>query len=479
LPEYAPDTQDDGYPSHVLENLDELCILLSLIEILNSETIVFIIQLNLPTLQKSIRISMNFRASYLASTLLLALLLGACSSNPIQQVNSTETIVNQSEDAATEDRFSQNLNQLIAQIAQTQGIPQASLESGFSDAKTIPSIRKLVLPPSGNFKKNWTAYRKRFIEPVRLRAGKAFWEQNQAFLSKVEQDSGVPAEIIVSIIGIETIYGRQTGNFRVKDVLFTLAFSYPDTPNKVSREQLFKDQIQELILMCWTEGGGSLPAKNSKQGLNQTRFNACLNQNSSYAGAIGLPQFMPSSIRNFAVDGDGDGHVDLKQSPKDAIASVANFMRKHGWQPGMPIYFPVQEVAISDARLLADGEPQLKYTIQELITKGILTNEQGDLQSGGVEPQSKALIVDLPYLDKDSNDQVRYVVGLNNFLTIVQYNRSYFYAQSVAEFAEALGYKNQSAVPVSIPKAKSETKAGDSTKSKSKKTTAKKKQKQT
>ena len=250
---------------------------------------------------------MNFRVSHLASTLLVALLLGACSSTRVQQVSPAETIVNQSEDVATEVRFSQSLNQLLTQIAQTQGIPQSSLESGFSDAKTIPSIRKLVLPPSGSFKKNWVAYRKRFIEPVRLKAGKAFWEQNQAFLSKVEQESGVPAEVIVSIIGIETIYGRQTGNFRVKDVLSTLAFSYPDAPNKASREQLFKDQLQELILMCWTEGGGSLPANNSNQGLSPSRFNNCLNQNSSYAGAIGLPQFMPGSIRNFAVDGDGDG----------------------------------------------------------------------------------------------------------------------------------------------------------------------------
>ena len=422
---------------------------------------------------------MNYRVSYLASILSIVLLLAACSSTPIQQASPTETIVNQSEDVATEARFNQNLNELITQIAQTQGIPQAILESGFLDAKTIPSIRKLVLPPSGSFKKNWVAYRKRFIEPARLKAGKAFWEQNQAFLSKVEQESGVPAEVIVSIIGIETIYGRQTGNFRVKDVLSTLAFSYPDTPNKASREQLFKDQLQELILMCWTEDGGSLPANNSNQGLSPSRFNSCLNQNSSYAGAIGLPQFMPGSIRNFAVDGDGDGRIDLKQSPKDAIASVGNFMKKHGWQPGMPIYFPVQEAAINEARDLADGEPQLKYTIQELISKGILTNEQGDLQSGGVEPQSKALIVDLPYPDKDDNDQVRYVVGLNNFLTIVQYNRSYFYAQSVAEFAEALGYKNQSVVPVSTPQAKSEIKASESAKSKPKKTTSKKKPKQT
>lgn len=390
---------------------------------------------------------MNFRVSYLTSILLATLILGACTTTPTQEVSPKETIVNQSEDSPTEARFSQNLSQLIDQVAQKEGIPLSTLESGFSDAKTIPSIRKLVLPPSASFKKNWVVYRQRFIEPVRLKAGKAFWEQNQAFLAKVEQDSGVPAEVIVAIIGIETIYGRQTGNFRVKDVLSTLAFSYPDTPNKASREQLFKDQLQELILLCWSEAGGKLPAMNNAQGMSQTRFNSCLNQNSSYAGAIGLPQFMPGSIRSFAIDGDGDGQINLRQSPKDAIASVANFMRKHGWQPGMPIYFPIQESGIEAAKALADGEPQLKYSVQELIDKGILSKEKGDLQAGGVAAQSKALIVDLPYPDKAGNDQVHYVVGLNNFLSIVQYNRSYFYAQSVAEFAEALGYKNQSAVP--------------------------------
>lgn len=415
---------------------------------------------------------MNFRVSYLTSILLATLILGACTTTPTQEVSPKETIVNQSEDSPTEARFSQNLSQLIDQVAQKEGIPRSTLESGFSDAKTIPSIRKLVLPPSASFKKNWVVYRQRFIEPVRLKAGKAFWEQNQAFLAKVEQDSGVPAEVIVAIIGIETIYGRQTGNFRVKDVLSTLAFSYPDTPNKASREQLFKDQLQELILLCWSEAGGKLPAMNSAQGMSQTRFNSCLNQNSSYAGAIGLPQFMPGSIRSFAIDGDGDGQINLRQSPKDAIASVANFMRKHGWQPGMPIYFPIQESGIEAAKALADGEPQLKYSVQELIDKGILSKEKGDLQAGGVAAQSKALIVDLPYPDKAGNDQVHYVVGLNNFLSIVQYNRSYFYAQSVAEFAEALGYKNQSAVPPTPNKTSTKE-------AKPKKATSKKKSKKT
>ena len=380
--------------------------------------------------------------------LLLLIILSACSNTTPLQKETTVPIpaAIQAEEDASESRFSANLNELLTQIAKTQEIPLSILNAGFTDAKTIPSIRKLVLPPSGNFKKNWVAYRSRFIEPIRIKAGQSFWDQNRVYLSQVEQESGVPAAVIIAIIGIETIYGRQTGSFRVKDVLATLAFNYPPTENKASREELFRDQLKELILLCWTDAGGALPARNNTQDLNTSRFNACLNQNSSYAGAIGLPQFMPSSIRNFAVDGDGDGKIDLRQNPKDAIASVANFLRMHNWQPGMPIYFPIQDRSILAASRLADGEPKAKYSIQELIVQGILTPDRGDLEQGGVAPQSKALIVDLPFPSKDGEDRVRYVVGLDNFICIVNYNRSFFYAQSVAEFAEALGYSNKSPV---------------------------------
>ena len=191
---------------------------------------------------------MNLRAY----CLLLVLALAGCSSAPTQPTKPEESIVNQADDAASEVRFSQNINELLNQVSQTQEIPLQSLESGFLDAKTIPSIRKLVLPPSVTFKKNWLAYRKRFIEPVRLKAGKAFWEENQAFLSQVEQDSGVPVEIIVAIIGIETIYGRQTGNFRVKDVLSTLAFSYPEiwrvvSGTRIQRRTSFANPSQQPV----------------------------------------------------------------------------------------------------------------------------------------------------------------------------------------------------------------------------------------
>ena len=390
----------------------------------------------------------TFRLRFLPIMAFLTLaLISGCSSTPVNKNTPQDPIVNQSVDPPQEVEFTKNVKQLIAQVAQTQQIPLELIVNGFTDVKAIPSIRKLVLPPSSTFKKNWVAYRGRFIEPIRLQAGRAFFQEHREFLTQTQENSGIPAELIVAIIGIETIYGRQLGNFRVKDVLTTLAFDYPDTPNRNTREALFKDQLKELILMCWTQSGGSLPGQNTTQGIDTVFFNSCLNQNSSYAGAIGLPQFMPGSIRKYAVDGDGDGQIDLRKNPKDAIASVAHFLQNHGWQTGMPIYFNIQADAIPKAQLLADGQPALKYSIDELIQQGILQGPQGDLMQGGVEPQSKALIVDLPYVNKAGDTQVRYLVGLNNFLTIVQYNRSYFYAQSVAEFAEALGYKNVGIVP--------------------------------
>ena len=381
-------------------------------------------------------------------------LLSACASAPpnTEATSPSKTvadtsIVNQVGEEAAERQLSENLQAMLAQLSKTEGIPLSALEAAFADSKNLVQVRKLVLPGPPGFRKNWVAYRGRFIEPARIKAGMAFIEQNRSYLDQVERETGVPGTVIASIIGVETIYGRNMGSFKVKDVLSTLAFNYPDTPNRASREALFQDQLKQLILLCWAESGGNALRSTKNPSIKANAFDRCLNQTSSYAGAIGLPQFMPGSIRNFAKDGDGDGVIDLRQSRPDAIASVARFLRLHGWQPGMPIYFPITETEQNQAaiRRLADGLPDAKHTVQEFIELDILDSRYGDLQTGGVAPQSKALIIDLPFVNELGNDQVRYVVGLENFLSIVQYNRSYFYAQSVAEFAEALGYVNQSA----------------------------------
>ena len=314
-----------------------------------------------------------------------------------------------------------SLQSFLEKVSKNHQIPLSDLKLAFEDTKTIPSIKKLVMPPPPGFQKNWKVYRSRFVEPRRLAAGQKFWATHRSFIEKTEKETGVPAEIIVSIIGVETIYGRHMGNFSARDTLSTLGFNYPNAPNKLARETLFKNQLEDLILLCWAENRQAKP------------FKTCLNQTGSYAGAIGLPQFMPGSIRRFAVDGDKDGKIDLRNSSEDAIASVANFLVVHGWVKDEPIYFEIEnnQAAQDNAARLADGEPKAKLQLGELINQGLL-------KQSSLPVNTPSLIVDLPSPGKNGGTDVRYVIGLRNFLAICDYNRSFFYAQSVAEFAEAL-----------------------------------------
>jgi membrane-bound lytic murein transglycosylase B len=314
-----------------------------------------------------------------------------------------------------------SLQSFLQMVSKNHQIPLSDLQLAFEDTKVIPSVKKLVTPPPPGFQKNWKVYRSRFIEPRRLAAGQNFWATHRAFIEKTEKETGVPAEIIVSIIGVETIYGRHMGNFSVRDTLSTLGFDYPKAHNKVARETLFKNQLEDLILLCWAENRQAKP------------FKACLNQTGSFAGAIGLPQFMPGSIRRFAVDGDKDGKIDLRNSPEDAIASVANFLVVHGWVKDEPIYYEIEanQAAQEIALRLADGEPKAKLQLGDLIKQGLL-------KQSSLPANTPSLIVDLPSPGVNGGTDVRYVIGLRNFLAICDYNRSFFYAQSVAEFAEAL-----------------------------------------
>ena len=336
-------------------------------------------------------------------------------SQPHSQPNSQPNLITEAEEKP------ESLKPFLEQLALRHHIPLADLQNAFQDAKTIPSVKKLVLPPPPGFQKNWKVYRSRFIEPRRFAAGQQFWKKHRDFIQKTSDKTGIPGEIIVSIIGVETIYGRNMGSFSVRDTLLTLGFSYPETPNKKTRETLFKNQLEDLVVLCWKE--------NSKA----VAFKKCLTQSGSYAGAIGLPQFMPGSILRFAVDGDLDGKIDLRNSPEDAIASVANFLKEHGWVNGEPVYFDLKDDddAPVSAKQLADGAPVAKLQLGDLVTKNII--DKTDLPS-----ETPSLIVDLPSPGNDGGTEVRYVVGLRNFIAICEYNRSFFYAQSVAEFAEVL-----------------------------------------
>ncbi len=343
--------------------------------------------------------------------------LTSTSVEPASPIGNTTSNVELMDDEKTPD----SLAPFLEKVSKDHQIPLGSLQKAFEGTKTIPSIKKLVMPPPPGFQKNWKVYRSRFVEPRRLAAGQKFWKEHRAFIEKTARETGVPAEIIVSIIGVETIYGRHMGNFSVKDTLTTLGFDYPQTPNKAARETLFKNQLEDLILLCWSEDK------------KERAFQNCLNQKGSYAGAIGLPQFMPGSIRRFATDGNRDGKIDLRNSPEDAIASVGQFLKMHGWVKDEPVYLEIQDnsKALSVAQSLADGEPKAKLQLGQLINQGLLKDT--DLPSN-----TPSLIVDLPSPNASGGTDVQYVIGLRNFLAICDYNRSFFYAQSVAEFAEAL-----------------------------------------
>ncbi len=352
-----------------------------------------------------------------------ALVLSACSTLPSKQSEQKSD----SNQVTSNDNFSElekkpdSLAPFLEKVSQDHSIPLKDLQLAFDDAKTIPSIKKLVMPPPVGFQKNWKVYRSRFVEPKRLAAGQQFWKKHRTFIDATANKTGVPAEVIVSIIGVETIYGKHMGGFSVRDTLITLGFDYPNTPNRSSRETLFKNQLEDLILLCRAENREATP------------FKKCLNQLGSYAGAIGLPQFMPGSIRRFAVDGNNDGRIDLRNSPEDAIASVANFLKAHGWVTGEPIYLDIQsnEEVIDLAKKLADGEPKAKLKLGDLTKDQMIPKTE-------LPDTTPSLVVDLPSPDGNGGTEVKYVVGLRNFIAICDYNRSFFYAQSVAEFAQAL-----------------------------------------
>ena len=216
----------------------------------------------------------------------------------------------------------------------------APMVAALEGSRYNATVARLIAPspPGKKIWRSWLTYRSRFVEPKRIGWGVDFYNENRDLLNQAAQRFGVPAPIIASIIGVETLYGRQTGTFRVLDALGTLAFHYPD-PARTDRVQLFRDQLADLIELDLTT---HLDARTLR---------------GSFAGAIGIPQFMPGSIRRFAVDLDKDGRIDLRNGNADAIGSVANFLAQHGWVAGKPTHYPVTIEEPVKARPFIDAGP--------------------------------------------------------------------------------------------------------------------------
>lgn len=295
----------------------------------------------------------------------------------------------------------EDVREFIEEMHERHGFDRTRLARLFSQAQPQPKAIKAILPPADTSTRSWQAYRARFIEPSRIEGGLRFWEANQQTLEAAQRTYGVPEEIIVAIIGIETIYGRNMGKFPALATLATLAFGYPP------RADLFRRELEALLLL----------ARESRR--------SPIAYSGSYAGALGIPQFLPSSIRNWGVDFDGDGHVDLAASSADAIGSVANFLASHGWENGSPIVAP--------ANVTGDR-------IGELIDAGILPRfTPAEMAAYGVSPAVDAPQLPCALIDLVTpNEATEYWLGYRNFYVITRYNRSSFYAMTVFALSREL-----------------------------------------
>lgn len=296
----------------------------------------------------------------------------------------------------------------IDELVADKGFERDELNQLFAQAQRRQDIRDLMSRPAERILP-WHEYRKIFITQQRIDAGRAFMDEHAATLERAEAEYGVAPEVIAAIIGIETFYGRNKGRHRVIDALATLSFDYPqDTPR--DRSAFFKAQLTEFLNLT------------RQQGLNPRL------PMGSYAGAMGYPQFIPTSYRDFAVDFSGDGFIDIWTNPVDAIGSVANYFKEHGWRSNEPI--------LLKASLEGDGSE-----LTDLRRNRFDRIPLSEAETAGLKPQNREAVNGstrvLPMAFQLEEGEL-FALGLPNFYVITRYNHSRMYALAVYELAEAL-----------------------------------------
>jgi len=284
------------------------------------------------------------------------------------------------------------------QLADDDGLDIEYVRQTIAGAEYQQSIIDAITRPAES--KPWHEYRKIFVRDTRIDGGVEFWRANHSLIDRVAAEFRVPPEVILAIVGVETNYGLNTGSYRVLDALVTLGFYYP------KRGEFFSRELAEYFHLSREE---SLPLEEIK---------------GSYAGAMGLGQFIPSSYRAYAVDFDQSGSRDLWRSLPDALGSVANYLKVHGWNDQLPTVLPVAAVP---AGLDENFKPKPQHTIGELQQMGI------EFDPAGLAPETPATLIEL-----EGTDGPEYWIGLNNFYVITRYNRSPLYAMAVSQLADEL-----------------------------------------
>jgi membrane-bound lytic murein transglycosylase B len=304
----------------------------------------------------------------------------------------------------------EDVSVFVRDMVARHGFVEPELAFLFSRARREPAILAAIVPPKDPKGRSWQLYRARFVTDSRIAEGGDFWRRNAAALARAAQAHGVPEEIIVAIIGVETVYGRQMGSWRVIDALSTLAFDYPP------RAEFFRGELEQYLLFAREQGLDVFSVKGS------------------YAGAIGIPQFMPGSYRRFAVDFDGDGAANLRASEADAIGSVANFLEKHGWRRDERVQLPARVVGTNAAGNTAEAH-------RPLLEAGIEPKTSlAELKRYGVETRTDlALETPVALIELESpGAPTEYRLGLRNFYVLTRYNRSVLYASAVYDLAQEL-----------------------------------------
>ena len=303
-------------------------------------------------------------------------------------------------------------------MAQSNALSRSWVRNTLAQARMLPEVVRAVTPAQGPGVRNWQVYRDRMVDPVRVQAGVQFWLRNAQALERAERETGVPASVVVGILGVETIYGKRMGKYRVLDALATLAFDFPAShPKAPARAAYFLQELEAFLVWCQATGRDPLTVRGS------------------YAGAMGMAQFMPSSWQKYAVDFDADGRIDLFDNSTDAIGSVANYLAAFGWKAGMPTHYPVQlDAARLDLSSLLEKDILPSMTPAQMVERGAMLPAQALQHTGQL-----ALIE----LVNGNEAPASYVAGTANFYALTRYNWSSFYAMAVI----ALGLAVQAQLP--------------------------------